>query len=143
MSSFMIDENKNLVSDKLWEFFATPYNNSAPDINTIGKPNVGEIVIGNGDRRSSGGSMVSYVPWYIDSNSSEMYLIRKRGTSGGASGGYNSANSSTLSEVVIVAGVDGDDYLSIPATVQKLDYSSGSVLWDYFYNQTMVIIRLT
>lgn len=143
MSSFMIDENKNLVSDKLWEFFATPYNNSAPDINTIGKPNVGEIVLGNGDRRNSGGSSVSYVPWYIDSNSSEMYLIRKRGISGGSGGGYNSADSSTFSEVVIVVGDDGDDYLTIPATVQQLDYSSGNVLWDYFYNQTMVILRLS
>ena len=143
MSSYMIDENKNLVSDKLWEFFATPYNNSAPDINTIGKPNVGEIVVGVGDRRNSGGSMVSYVPWYIDSNSSEMYLIRKRAISGGSAGDYNSANSSTFSEVVIVVGDDADEYLTIPATVQSLNYLSGSVLFDYAYNQTMVILRLS
>lgn len=142
MSSFVIDENKNLVSDKLWEFFATPYNNSAPDINTIGKPNVGEIVLGNGERRNSGGSMVSYVPWYIAPSSSERYLIRKRGLSGGSGGGYNSANSSTFSEVVIVVGVDGDDYLSIPATIRDLDVSGSSALFNYYYNQTMVIIRL-
>ena len=140
---FGIDEGKNLVRDKLWEFFATPYNNSAPDINTIGKPNVGEIVLGVGDTFSSTGSYVSYVPWYISSNASEIYLIRKRGILGGSSGHYNSANSSTFSEIVIVVGVDEDDYLTIPATVRDLDYSSGSVLYDYYYNQTMVILRLS
>lgn len=142
MSSFMIDENKNLVSDKLWEFFATPYNYSAPDINTIGKPNVGEIVLGNGERKNSSGSYVSYVRWYMDSSSSEMYLIRKRGLSGGSGGGYNSVNSSNFSEVVIVVGVDGDDYLSIPATIRDLDVSGSSVLFNYYYYQSMVIIRL-
>ena len=43
MSSYMIDENKNLVSDKLWEFFATPWSKTAPELSTIRNVEVGEV----------------------------------------------------------------------------------------------------
>lgn len=45
MSSYMIDENKNLVSDKLWEFFATPFN-TTDDLMVTGSFEVGDIISG-------------------------------------------------------------------------------------------------
>lgn len=78
MSSYMIDENKNLVSDKLWEFFATPFNDNAPNLSTFGKPEVGEIIVATVTMIDN--TAVQY-EWKPGTKKGETYLIKKVSTS--------------------------------------------------------------
>ena len=88
MSSYMIDENKNLVSDKLWEFFVTPWSDTAPELNTIQNVEVGEVfqaVCSNGngaytwDRTWSDGDMFLFKLNHKGSDTTGPYISTSYG----------------------------------------------------------------
>lgn len=142
MSSFMIDENKNLVSDKLWEFFATPFN-MTNDLVLTNSFEIGDIMSGVCDTILNAYwcnlELVNTVP------SGSTFLIRKKLTNYDAYISLNDNSFTTITNVFspfdIYVTNSSTDTISINSLL--IDFGSETNVLHVGKQFSVVILRLS
>ena len=140
MSSFMIDENKNLVSDKLWEFFATPWSDTAPELNTIQNVEVGEVF-----QAICSGTSGGVYEWDRRWSDGEMFLFKLNHKGATLDGPYLSTSGGYKSTGIfqILQYRDGFNHTDIIALRCYNLYRNSNVECMYYKNMYAVGIRLS